>query len=42
MVKIPEFKVYGQNDPQVEEAIQPSLELRNWSDLGADEKKIAL
>lgn len=42
MVEIQKFLLYGENDPQIEEAIQPRLGLRNWSDLGAEEKKIAL
>lgn len=42
MVKIPKFSLYGQNDPQIEEAIQPRLALRKWSDLKIDEKTIAL
>lgn len=42
MVKVPKFSLYGQNDPQIEESIQPRLELRSWSDLEAGEKRIAL
>lgn len=42
MAEIPDFTLYGENDPQIEEAIQPGLDLRKWSDLGYEEKKIAL
>ena len=42
MVKVPKFSLYGQNDPQIEEAIQPRLPFRKWDDLETGEKKIAL
>ncbi len=41
MSKIPTFKLYGQDDPKVEENIQPSLGLRQWTDLAQEEKEIA-
>ena len=42
MVKVPKFLLYGEGDPQIEEAIQPRLALRKWSDLEIGEKEIAL
>ena len=42
MSQIPKFRLYGEGDPQVEEEIQPRLELRGWCDLNISEKKIAL
>jgi hypothetical protein len=42
MSDIPNFALYGEGDPAVEEALQPSLALRNWSDLSKKEKTIAL
>jgi len=42
MVDIPKFALYGDGDPQIEESIQPRLDIREWGDLGIDEKKIAL
>jgi hypothetical protein len=41
MTKIPKFKLYGQGDPEIKETLQPKLELRNWHDLGSNEKQIA-
>ena len=38
---IPKFLLYGEGDPATEEAIQPALALRNWSDLSKEEKAIA-
>jgi hypothetical protein len=42
MVKIPKFLLYGQHDARIEGVIQPRLDLRNWTDLGRGEKKIAI
>jgi len=42
VVKVPKFSLYGDGDPKVEEVIQPSLGLRKWTDLSAEEKTIAL
>lgn len=41
MVKLPKFRLYGEDNPQVEETIQPYLDLQNWSDLETEEKIIA-
>ncbi|MBI2444074.1 MAG: hypothetical protein HYV42_02425 [Candidatus Magasanikbacteria bacterium] len=41
MIKLPKFLLYGQDDPHVEESIQPMLALRQWRDLSDDEKRIA-
>jgi len=41
MIKLPKFLLYGQDDPRVEESIQPILTLRQWRDLSDDEKRIA-
>lgn len=40
-MKIPRFRVYGQDDPEIEESIQTALPLRSWSDLSDSEKKTA-
>lgn len=42
MAEIPKFQLYGRDDPQIEEKIQPRLALRAWADLNDKEKKIAL
>src|SRR5688572_18715453 len=42
MSDIPNFVLYGERDRETEEAIQPELALRNWSDLSKEEKAIAL
>lgn len=42
MSKLPKFILYGQNDPDIQESIQPRLELRNWGDLNKEEKTVAL
>jgi len=41
MSKIPKFRLYGKDDPRVEESIQPHLELRGWNQLDTTEKKNA-
>lgn len=41
MSKIPKFRLYGKDDPHVEESIQPHLGLRGWNELGATDKKNA-
>ncbi len=40
MTEIPQFKIYGEDDPMFSERIQPRLELRSWSKLSKDEKKV--
>ena len=42
MVELPKFQLYGKNNPEVENKIQPHLVLREWNDLSASEKRIAL
>lgn len=42
MSKTPEFRLYGQGDPNIEENIQPILGLRQWADLQISEREIAL
>ncbi|BBO66100.1 hypothetical protein DSCA_00300 [Desulfosarcina alkanivorans] len=42
MVELQKFRLYGENDPQVEEKLQPNLELRGWLDLDKTEKANAL
>jgi hypothetical protein len=42
MSDVPKFILYGEGDPATEEAIQPALALRNWSELSKEEKAIAL
>jgi len=41
-MKIPKFNLYGENDPHIDEAIQPKLAFRSWDDLSDSEKQIAL
>ena len=41
MTEIPDFKLYGESDPEVEARIQPQLPLRRWNDLTTKEKRIA-
>lgn len=38
VTEIPQFKIYGEDDPMFFERIQPRLELRSWSKLSTDEK----
>lgn len=40
--KIPSFTVYGEGDPVVHDAIQPTLDLRSWNDLLNHERATAL
>lgn len=42
MLKIPKFRLFGKDDPRIEEAIQPKLEMRGWNILTSNEKAIAL
>ncbi len=42
MTAIPNFKIYGENDPIIESPIQPQLDLRDWDSLQRSEKEIAL
>lgn len=41
MFKIPKFNLFGDNNPEVEDSIQPKLELRSWDALETSEKEIA-
>ncbi|MDD8018832.1 MAG: hypothetical protein PHP42_10705 [Bacteroidota bacterium] len=41
MTDIPRFKIYGQDNPSIEETIQPRLSLRSWDGLEKSEKEIA-
>ena len=41
MTGIPDFKLYGESDPEVAARIQPQLPLRRWDDLTTKEKRIA-
>lgn len=40
MSEIPKFRLYGEDDSSVQEAIQPRLPLRNWEDLTREERDI--
>jgi hypothetical protein len=40
-MEVPEFHLYGQDDPSVEESIQPKLALRDWADLSKEDRGIA-
>jgi hypothetical protein len=42
MSQFPKFRLYGQDDPVVEEKIQPHLFWRDWKDLLYEEKAVAL
>ena len=41
MFKLPKFRLYGEKETKIEEAIQPKLELRSWAELEPAEKEIA-
>ena len=41
-MKIPEFKIYDENNPEISEKIQKTLPLMNWNNLSYEEKKNAL
>jgi hypothetical protein len=41
-MEIPRFRLFGEGDPEVEHAIQPKLELREWDELDDNEKNTAL
>jgi len=40
-MEVPEFRLYGQGDPKVEQRIQPKLAPRSWDDVGEAERKTA-
>ena len=40
MIEIPLFRLYGEDDPEIEERIQPRLTLRSWDSLIYDDKSI--
>ena len=40
MTEVPQFKVYGEDDPMFSERIQPRLDIRSWSELSTDEKNV--
>jgi hypothetical protein len=42
MSEVPNFRLYGEGDLVIEEALQPTLALRSWSALSKQEKSIAL
>lgn len=42
MPEPPKFTLYGDNDSQIEESIQPYLPLRDWSELSPEERGRAL
>ena len=42
MNKVPSFKLYGADDPEFDNRIQPKLPLRSWGSLNSAEKQIAL
>jgi hypothetical protein len=42
MADIPKFRLYGEADPKINQAIQPKLPLRRWSELSEEEKQTAL
>lgn len=42
MAEIPKFSLYGSGNSEIEESLQPTLGLRSWTELGAQEKQTAL
>jgi len=38
MSEIPQFRIYGTDRPEIGEAIQPTLELRRWTELSNSER----
>ena len=42
MNKVPSFKLYGADDPEFDNRIQPKLPLQSWDSLSSAEKQIAL
>jgi hypothetical protein len=40
--EIPKFALYGENTPTFDDSIQPTLDLRSWTDVSIDERRIAL
>ena len=42
MNKVPSFKLYGADAPEIDNRIQPKLPLRSWDSLSRAEKQIAL
>ncbi|MCX6719286.1 MAG: hypothetical protein NTZ38_02845 [Candidatus Taylorbacteria bacterium] len=41
MIKLPKYLLFGQDDPKTEAEIQPTLILRQWSDISTADKQIA-
>jgi len=41
MFKIPKFRIYGEGSKEIQEKINPKLELREWNQLTKDEKQTA-
>lgn len=41
MFEVPKFRLYGDGDPEIEEALQSTLGLRAWGELTVDERKLA-
>jgi hypothetical protein len=41
-MEVPKFTLYGQDDPTIEDNIQPKLAFRGWVKLSEQEKKVAL
>lgn len=39
---IPKFSLFGENTPNFDDSVQPTLALRNWSDLSSEERKTSL
>ncbi len=42
MTDIPTFKLFGEDDPDVQAVLRPDIGYRDWHDLTVDEKSIAL
>ena len=41
MFKIPKFRIYGEGSKEIQEKIRPTLDLREWDELSAQDKIIA-
>lgn len=40
MADVPKFILFGDNDPEIQKSLQPTLKLREWSELKSSEKEI--
>ena len=41
MIEIPQFKIYGEDNPQIQSVLKPDLGYRSWNELTLEDKQIA-